>query len=177
MDRHNTYNVRARIADGHKLDRPYTFFANYQSVDESIQNRSEAAIFKDLHLNRLQNFRFYTDFEPRNPDSLATTGLNREDITVVYETIPNDAKQVTYRDRRYILPGFAEPEEFYSPDYSQSVPTAPTDYRRTLYWNPNARFDGNGSFQKTLFNNSRETRIRVSVAGVTPDGRFILDGD
>lgn len=177
MDRHDTYNVRARIADGHKLDRPYTFFANYQSVDNSIQNRSEAAIFKDLHLNRLQNFRFYTDFEPRNPDSLATTGLNREDITVVYETIPNDAKQVTYRDRRYILPGFAEPEEFYSPDYSQSVPSAPTDYRRTLYWNPNARFDGNGSFQKTLFNNSRETRIRVSVAGVTPDGRFILDGD
>ncbi|MBR5440085.1 MAG: hypothetical protein IKV37_00770, partial [Prevotella sp.] len=97
-----------------------------------------------------------------------------EDITVIYETIPNDGKQYTYRDRRYILPGFAEPEEFYSPNYGNSIPSEPTDYRRTLYWNPNARPDENGNFRTTIYNNSRETRIRVSVAGVTNDGKIIV---
>ncbi len=174
MGRYVKYNVRARIADGHQLDRAYTFYQDYQSTNETVKNRSEAAIFKDLHLNRLQNFRFYTDFEPRNPDTLYTESVNREDITVVYETIPNDGKQYTYRDRRYLLPGFAEPEEFYSPDYGHTVPPEPTDYRRTLYWNPNARPDDDGKFRKTIYNNSRETRIRVSVAGITNDGKIVV---
>ena len=174
MARHEFYNVRARIADGHQLDRPYTFFQNYQSVGDTRKNRSEAAIFKDLHLNRLQNIRFYTDFEPRNPDSLYVESVNREDITLIYETIPNDGKQYTYRDRRYMLPGFAEPEEFYSPDYSHARPAEPTDYRRTLYWNPNAHLGADGVFRTSLYNNGRETRIRVSVAGVMNDGRILV---
>ena len=182
MTHPSSYNVRARVADGHQLDRPYTFYRNYKfyeddypwNAEEDAPNRSADDIFNDLHLNRLQNFRFYTDFEPRNPDSLYTESVNREDITVIYETIPNDGKQYTYRDRRYILPGFAEPEEFYSPNYGNSIPTEPTDYRRTLYWNPNARPDENGKFRATIYNNSRETRIRVSVAGVTNDGKIIV---
>ena len=173
MGRYRTYNVRAKLAEGNQLDRQYTFYQNYQAVEETIKNRSEGAIFKDLHLNRLKNFRFYTDYEPRNPDSLYSESMNRDDITLVYETRPNDEKQYTYRDRRYLLPGIAEPAEFYEPDYSQSLPLEPTDYRRTLYWNPNARLDEDGCFRTTVFNNSSETRIRVSVAGITPDGRIV----
>ena len=174
MGRYRTYNVRAKLAEGNQLDRQYTFYQNYQAVEETIKNRSEGAIFKDLHLNRLKNFRFYTDYEPRNPDSLYSESMNRDDITLVYETRPNDEKQYTYRDRRYLLPGIAEPAEFYEPDYSQSLPLEPTDYRRTLYWNPNARLDEDGCFRTTVFNNSSETRIRVSVAGITPNGKIIL---
>ena len=173
MGRYRTYNVRAKLAEGNELDRQYTFYQNYQAVEETIKNRSEGAIFKDLHLNRLKNFRFYTDYEPRNPDSLYSESMNRDDITLVYETRPNDEKQYTYRDRRYLLPGIAEPAEFYEPDYSHALPLEPTDYRRTLYWNPNARLDENGCFRTTVFNNSSETRIRVSVAGITPDGRIV----
>ena len=173
MGRYRTYNVRAKLAEGNDLARQYTFYQNYQAVEETIKNRSEGAIFKDLHLNRLKNFRFYTDYEPRNPDSLYSESMNRDDITLVYETRPNDEKQYTYRDRRYLLPGIAEPAEFYEPDYSQSLPLEPTDYRRTLYWNPNARLDEDGCFRTTVFNNSSETRIRVSVAGITPDGRIV----
>ena len=173
MGRYRTYNVRAKLAEGNELDRQYTFYQNYQAVEETIKNRSEGAIFKDLHLNRLKNFRFYTDYEPRNPDSLYSESMNRDDITLVYETRPNDEKQYTYRDRRYLLPGIAEPAEFYEPDYSHALPLEPTDYRRTLYWNPNARLDEDGCFRTTVFNNSSETRIRVSVAGITPDGRIV----
>ena len=173
MGRYKYYNVRARLAEGSELSRQYTFYQNYQSVEESIKNRAEGAIFNDLHLRRLRNFRFYTDYEPRNPDSLYTVSVNRDDITLVYETIPNNGTQTTYRDRRYLLPGFAEPADFYQPDYSQALPPEPTDYRRTLYWNPNARIGADGHFRSTVYNNSRETRIRVSVAGITPDGKII----
>ena len=166
LDRRNDYNVEAKIDN-------YTFYKNFSSVQSNIKNRSAAAIFKNLHLNRIQNFRFYTDYEPRNVDSLLSQSLNRADITVVYETIPDDGKRVTYRDRRYILPGFAEPEDYYHPDYSMRKPEDPVDYRRTLYWNPNAVADETGRFNATFFNNGHETRVKVSVAGVTPDGRII----
>jgi len=175
MGYYRDLNVQAKLAEGNNLDRKFTFYRNFQSTELKIDNRAEGAIFNDLHLNRLCNFRFYTDFEPRNPDSLYTVSVNREDITLVYETLPNNAKQPTYRDRRFILPGFAEPADCYQPDYSQAIPVEPTDYRRTLYWNPNARFDETGRFSTTLYNNSKETRLRVSVAAITPDGHIVTN--
>ena len=167
MQRYKDFNVRAKIDD-------YTFFMNYHPIQESIKNRSDAAVYKNLTLSRIQNFRFYTDYEPRNIDSLRSISINRDDITLVYETIPDDGKRPTYRDRRYNFPGFNYPEAFYSPDYSVMKPEEPKDYRRTLYWNPNAVPDENGHFFFTLYNNSRETRVQVSAAGVSPDGRFYL---
>ncbi len=99
---------------------------------------------------------------------------NIEDVTLVYETIPDDGKRYTYRDRRYILSGITYPEQMYSPDYSQMRPAEPTDYRRTLYWNPNAKLDDNGEFQVTVYNNSRETRVKVDAAGMTQEGKFLI---
>jgi hypothetical protein len=69
--------------------------------------------------------------------------------------------------------GFNAAEEFYSPDYSSQQPSEPNDYRRTLYWNPNAVTDENGHFIATFYNNSKDTRIKVTAAGVTNDGRLM----
>jgi hypothetical protein len=80
---------------------------------------------------------------------------------------------VTFRDRHIFISGFHLPAEFYKPDYSSSTPTEPTDYRRTLYWNPNAVTDEEGRFNATFFNNSKDTRIKISASGITPDGKFI----
>lgn len=166
MERYNSLHVRAKLND-------YTFYKNYQAVQTDTRTRSSASLLKDLHLRRIQNIRFFTDYELRNPGDSLPESLNQDDITIVYETVPNDAKRITYRDRRYILPGIAFPEEFYQPDYSTRPTGEPTDYRRTLYWNPNARTDEEGNFSATLYNNARDTRIRVSAAGVTPTGRFV----
>ena len=76
-------------------------------------------------------------------------------------------------DRHIVLYGVNEPADFYNPDYSSRQPDAPADYRRTLYWNPNARTDADGRFMATFFNNGKETRIKVSVAGITDDGKFV----
>ena len=90
------------------------------------------------------------------------------------ENIPDDGTQVVYRDRHIFIHGFNEPAEFYQPDYShRPVGDSAADYRRTLYWNPNARSDDEGRFTATFYNNGKETRIKMSAAGVTTDGRLL----
>lgn len=167
LNRYRSCNVVGKIGT-------YTFFSNYKAMYSTFRNRSNARMFNDLHLNRIQNIRFYTDFEPRNYTARHTEGLNIEDVIVSYELIPDDGKRYTYRDRRYMLPGFTYPEEQYQPDYSHSRPATPTDYRRTLYWNPNARLDASGSFSATAYNNSRQTRVQGKAEGQASDGRFLV---
>ena len=113
----------------------------------------------------------YTDYEIRT-DSGDVMTSNVADVTLDFVPIANDALRYTYRDRRYLLDGIAWPEQFYSPDYSEAVPTEPKDYRRTLYWNPNVKLDADGRFTTTIYNNCRETRVTVSAAGVDTQGQM-----
>ena len=81
--------------------------------------------------------------------------------------IPDDMKRYTYRDRRIILDGMYAPDDFYHPDYShQPLPDDFSDYRRTLYWNPNAQLDETGKFTATFYNNGKLSRLRISTAGI-----------
>ena len=169
MNRSRDYNIRAFFDDG------YVFYQNYSGHLDNVKNRSNALVFKNLHLKRLDKFRFYTDYEPRNPEDRHTESLNLEDINMMYQLLPDDGTRYTYRDRRYIFDGFAKPEQFYTPDYSKAKPANQKDYRRTLYWNPNAMPDDDGNFNVTLYNNSRDTRVKTSVAGVTNDGKFLVE--
>lgn len=168
MNRYRDYNIRAL------LNNSYVFYQNFSSHIATIKNRSNAAVFRDLHLRRIQNFRFYTDFEPRNADAWHTESLNLEDVTLVYELLPDDGTRYTYRDRRYLFDGFARPQAFYSPNYSNAKPQQGQDYRRTLYWNPNAMPDDDGNFNVTIYNNGKETRVRVNAEGITSDGKVML---
>lgn len=168
MNRNRKYNIRAAFNDG------YIFYQDFAGHIGNLKNRTDAVVFNNLHLKRINNFRFYTDYEPRNPDDRHTEGLNIDDVTMMYELIPDNGTRYTYRDRRYIFDGFAEPEKFYSPDYSKTKLELRRDYRRTLYWNPNAKADSEGNFNATLYNNSRETMVKTTVAGVTNDGKFIV---
>lgn len=169
MNRSRDYNIRAFFDDG------YVFYQNFRGLLDNVKNRSNALVFKNLHLKRLDKFRFYTDYEPRNPEDRHTESLNLEDINMMYQLLPDDGTRYTYRDRRYLFDGFAEPEQFYTPDYSKAKPANNKDYRRTLYWNPNAMPDDDGNFNVTLYNNSRDTRVKTSVAGVTSDGKFLVE--
>ena len=52
----------------------------------------------------------------------------------------------------------------YHRDYSHKPkPSKVQDYRRTLYWNPNACLDADGRFTATFYNNSKPTRMKVSA--------------
>jgi len=71
--------------------------------------------------------------------------------------------------RKTWLDGYSAVSEFYSPDYS-TLPPAPDDYRRTLYWNPSVIPDENGKAGIQFYNNSRCRNFSISAETVTPQG-------
>jgi len=137
----------------------------------------------------------FTDYDLRGGDSIEVAGAYEPDATVELIPYEGGGRQLVFRDRHIYLNGMNRAAQFYQPDYSARQPAAPApvpaaspsgpattpggspsgpaDHRRTLYWNPNARSDANGRFTATFYNNSKETRIKFSAAGVTTDGRLI----
>ena len=76
---------------------------------------------------------FYSDYSPRLYGNGMYYGSNEPKTTLVRYPFPDGSRRLTYRDRRYHLPGFAYPAQFYSPDYSKQTPSEDKkDYRRTL---------------------------------------------
>ena len=177
MGRHKHFNIDGRLEH-------FTYWRNYSPVSRGAEEAEQAGVFRahrtaqyiyqQLLLSRLQEIRVFSDYEPRNPDSTMVERELSADATVQMVPIANDGRQVVFRDRHLVLQGFNRPEAFYQPDYSQRQPDSrPADYRRTLYWNPNAVTDEQGRFTATFYNNGKETRIRMSAAGVTADGRLL----
>ena len=170
LGNYNSYrslNVEARMSDN--LLPPYIFYRNFvpDATIETTAFRSGPAVFRNIHLNRQKDIRLFTDFELRNEDRPKDQTVSVADVTLDFVLMPDDAKRYTYRDRRIMLHGMYFPDEFYHPDYSNArLPES--DYRRTLYWNPNANLDADGHYKATFYNNGRNTRIRVSTAGVMP---------
>ena len=162
-------NVDARMND-------YLFYRNYSPESAETfasASRSEYAVFKDLVLKRQDKVRLFTDFELRNEDQYMPQSSTVADVTLDFVTLPNDTEQHTYRDRRIILHGITEPADFYSPDYSQRPLRDVADYRRTLYWNPNAKPQEDGTFRATFFTGSKPCRLKVDAAGIA-NGKFVV---
>ena len=158
--------VMARINDQELT--PYVFYRNYDPGPTVMEQfRSDMWVYDRIKLNRQNEIRLFTDFELRNEDHPVPMQSTVADVTLDYMLMPDDSKRYTYRDRRIILDGMYEPADFYHPDYSRKPLDAEIkDYRRTLYWNPNAKLDADGRFTATFYNNGKPTRIKISTAGV-----------
>ena len=168
------FNVQARINGDYM--RPYIFFRNYTlSVQPAQPFISDRKLANSLLLARQDVVKCYTDFELRNEDRDVPMQAEAPDVTLQFELLPDDAKRPVWRDRRIIVPGIIEPDDFYlTPDYSKRPPTAESyDYRRTLYWNPAATPDDDGRLKLHLFNNGKQTRICVSAAGIGEEGNLL----
>lgn len=166
-NKYRSFNVEARMSDNQQL--PYTFYRTFKP-DETVETtafRSGPYVADNLRLNRQKEIRLFTDFELRNEEKQQEQSVSLADVTLDFVLMPDHSKRYTYRDRRIVLHGMYFPDEFYHPDYSKTrLPQS--DYRRTLYWNPNADLDADGRFSATFYNNGHNTRIRVSTAGVFP---------
>ena len=115
----------------------------------------------------------YSDYSPRMEGNKQYYGANEPKTKLVKYPFPDGSRRITYRDRRYVLEGFAYPAKFYNPDYSRQTPPVPTDYRRTLYWNPDLKLDENGAASITFYNNSRQTTLSVQAEGQAQDGSLL----
>ena len=119
----------------------------------------------------------YSDYSPRMEGNKQYYGANEPKTKLVMYPFPDGSRRITYRDRRYILEGFAYPATFYSPDYSKTeLPkdgSGKSDYRRTLYWNPNLQLDEKGEANITFYNSSRQSSLSVEAEGQSSDGTLL----
>ena len=116
----------------------------------------------------------YSDYSPRQYGNNMYYGSNEPKTKMVMYPFPDGSRRMTYRDRRYVIEGFAYPAEFYSPDYSKQVPSEEKkDYRRTLYWNPCLKLNDEGQGEVTFYNNSRTTKLSVDAQGMASDGTLL----
>ena len=155
---------------------PYVFYRNFAlTIPPITPFISDAKMAANMRLGRQNVVRCYTDFELRNEDRPVPMETETADVTLQFDLIPDDGERYVWRDRRLILPGIIEPDEFYlKPDYSRRPPREDSyDYRRTLYWDPAATPDDDGRLRLHLFNNGKQSRICVSAAGIGEDGKLL----
>ena len=168
------FNVQARFKDEYMT--PYVFYRNFAlTIPPITPFVSDAKMAANMRLSRQNVIRCYTDFELRNEDRPVPMETETADVTLQFDLIPDDGERYVWRDRRLILPGIIEPDEFYlKPDYSRRPPREDSyDYRRTLYWDPAATPDDDGRLRLHLFNNGKQSRICVSAAGIGEDGKLL----
>ena len=72
--------------------------------------------------------------------------------------------------RNTTFSGFSYPREFYSLQYGQGIMPDKTDYRRTIYWNPDVKTDADGKATVSFFNNSTCRKLNISAETVTENG-------
>lgn len=134
-------------------------------------SRGEFEKFRSLSL--LERFYIYTDYVPREMGSWKYRQDNQPEVIVGMQLRPNGEYFPSCRDRRYLWHGYAVCDDFYSPDYSRRLLPGTEDYRRTLLWMPEVKFDAKGSATVRLYNNSKRTAVSVEAVGVTDNGRYM----
>ena len=75
--------------------------------------------------------------------------------------------------RRTYFQGFNQASTFKTEDYSVIPPMA--DFRRTIWWQPDVTTDAEGKAKVEFFNNSTCEEMYISVEGMTPDGRVLVN--
>ena len=152
------------------MERAYELEMRFNSKNNSAFI-SSGIREKYNHLPCLDKVYVYTDYSPRQEGSQRYAQDNQPIVTVDLHRYEDDSRRMTWSNRHMVLTGYSVCEDFYQPDYSQRQPAEPTDYRRTLYWNPNVQLDGEGRATLRFYNNSRKTRLTLSAEGLAPDGR------
>ena len=102
--------------------------------------------------------------DPRVMDSRTNIYLY---LHTVFTTASNKGIRRTYFD------GFNQASTFQMEDYSVIPPMA--DFRRTIYWQSNLTTDSQGTAKVDFFNNSTCEEMYISVEGMTPDGKVLVN--
>jgi len=72
---------------------------------------------------------------------------------------------ITYRPLPILYP-----QQFYSPKYNVKVPVATSDFRSTLYWEPNITTDQNGKAKVSFYTSDIEEKYTIKVSGIGANG-------
>ncbi len=164
-----SYDIARNYIGDMNMARSYDLERRYNTKNTS-SFISEGVREKYNHITNLDKVYVYTDYSPRNEGNEHFAQGNQPTVTVDLRRYEDDSQRMAWRDRRMVLTGFAVCEDFYQPDYTNKPTGEPTDYRRTLYWNPNLRLDENGEAKVHFFNNATQTQLNISAEGMTSSG-------
>ena len=126
------------------------------------------------HLNNLDKVLIYTDYAPRLEGDSRYQGADQPNVTVNMLAYPRGTERPTSRDRMYVMSGYDVCEDFYHPHYEHRPLPDHTDYRRTLYWNPDLLLDDNGRATVTLWGGSCDCEPEVSLDGLSGTGEILM---
>lgn len=155
-------------------DRTYIGGAVGGGMPVETFNISSATKEKYNLLKNLGKVYIYTDYSPRREGNSLYDGEDIPVVTVDLHLIDqNESHRATSRDRRYLLPGYSAPMEFYQPDYSQKPLPDVKDYRRTLYWNPDLLIGDDGRAEFRFYGNGKQTHLSVRAEGIATDGTLL----
>ena len=140
-----------------------------------VLNNSEQNNLPNLMADEVQSVAVVTDAKKQRKFIGTAAFENQIDqVLVVYER-PNAYlyKSKKGQTKRKVW-GYTKRKAFYSPNYYEMKLPKKPDTRHTLYWTPQLTLDSQGKGTAVFFNNSFDgTRLRISVQGITRDGRFV----
>ncbi len=149
-------------------------FAPYSDCGEALRFLSVEETAKYYNQQAIDKYVIYTDYQPRLEGSNRYYGSNLPRVDIAIYPYSDDSQRYIYRDRRYVLDGYAYPDNFYHPNYkNRKLDEKPKDYRRTLYWNPDLKLDKEGKAVIKFYNNGKQGNISVSAEGMTSDGKIL----
>jgi hypothetical protein len=96
-------------------------------------------------------------------------------LIAIYRKNPNKLNIDYLNVKGRIMPdisGFQRPASFYLPKYTlENVNSPKPDFRPTLYWNPDVRFE-NGKASLGFFTSDESADYVVYVEGITKEGKI-----
>ncbi|AJR04792.1 TonB-dependent receptor plug domain-containing protein [Siansivirga zeaxanthinifaciens] len=110
----------------------------------------------------------------KGPSAAIYGSVAANGVIAIYskDSTDNVSEKKQYHSISEKVDGFYEAKIFYSPDLN-----APNYFkdnkdavRNTIYWNPYAHLDKTGNFSATFFNTELETKVKVSLEGITTTG-------
>lgn len=140
------------------------------------------SVFKydTLNIERVKEIRIYYKnlyawgkVVPQNSPSWP--GPNTPSVLVMLVMNEDPTQQKWHKGiRQTVYYGYSESRKFHNPDHRNAVP-GDTDYRRTLYWNPDVQIGQDGRTTLHFYNNSSSRKMQFSLQGFTANGEAVVE--
>jgi hypothetical protein len=76
----------------------------------------------------------------------------------------------SFETQTFKLKGYTRHLEFKSPNYGKSDTIKESDFRSTIYWNPNGKTDSSGKYNFSFYASDNPTTYKIHVIGMTHEG-------
>lgn len=142
------------------------------------ENFRQLRLYADVDNRRLtyQRGRYHEAVVGYNPNTATSNDMPMTSIFnfTTDSTYYNGVPLPDFMGFRINFQGLTQPVEFYEPNYDWQPEPEETDYRRTVYWNPQVKTDKDGRAHIEFFNNGFSQKLAVSAEGLTPNGQPIM---